>query len=78
MTIKDEFIDLFNSSTGNIVTEQYHSIEQQLGKYLITVIVNYEGKFVGIKEIKEDKKYLDLETRNRNPKFFDLDEFYED
>lgn len=66
------------SQTGNDINKSPKFIKQKFGKYIITIELSIDNKFLGIYEVEEDKKYLDVEKRKLVPQYLDVSEYYED
>jgi hypothetical protein len=78
MRNKDTDNSLILSQTGNQFDNQTKRIKKDFGKYLITIDLSLDNKFIKIIEIEENKKYLDVEKKKLIPTYLDVSEFYED
>jgi hypothetical protein len=57
---------------------QIKRIEYKLDKYIITIKLSIDNKFIAVEQIKINKQFLDFKKTTSTKNFHDVNEFYED
>lgn len=53
-------------------------IDCHVGEYLVSVLIDEDDKFVGVKSVAVDREFLSFEERARRGVVHDVERYYED
>lgn len=74
-----DYKNLKKKGTGSQENNEDYKIKvYPFGKYEIKVKLTLKNEFIGITEVKINKKFLSLEKQIQTTGFHDVDKFYED
>jgi len=72
-------MDFLMDSTGETRgRERVRVVECPVGKYVVSVLLGENDKFVGVKAVAVDKDFLSFEERARRGVVHDVERFYEE